>query len=102
MFFAPVPYYKLNKGYFLGFLFKPRGGLQPPRGLNEKASEKYPLFITRSNSVLGVSINKGHNCYNQMVQHTICTCLSRFRFCFCFCHDTQKRGEEVRTNIPRG
>ena len=44
--FAPVPYYKLNKGYFLGFLFKPIGGLRPPRGLNKKASEKYPLFIT--------------------------------------------------------
>ena len=33
-----------NKGYFLGFLFKPRGGL--PRGLNKKAEEKYPLFMT--------------------------------------------------------
>ena len=29
-----------NKGFFLGFLFKPLGGLRPPRGLNEKASEK--------------------------------------------------------------
>ena len=44
--FAPVPYYKLNKGFFLGFLFKPLGGLRPPRGLNKKASEKYPLSIT--------------------------------------------------------
>ena len=44
--FAPTPYYKLNKGFFLGFLFKPLGGLCPPRGLNKKASEKYPLFIT--------------------------------------------------------
>ena len=44
--FAPAPYYKLNKGFFLGFLFKPRGGLRPPRGLNKKASEKYPLFTT--------------------------------------------------------
>ena len=43
---APAPYYKLNKGIFLGFLFKPLGGLRPPRGLNKKASEKYPLFIT--------------------------------------------------------
>ena len=42
--FAPAPYYQQNKGFFLGFLFKPLGG--PPRGLNEKASEKYPLFIT--------------------------------------------------------
>ena len=25
--FAPTPYYKLNKGFFLGFLFKPLGGL---------------------------------------------------------------------------
>ena len=41
--FAPAPYYKLNKRFFLGFLFKPRGGL--PRGLNKKASEKYPLFL---------------------------------------------------------
>ena len=44
--FAPVPYYKLDKGFFLGFLFKPLGGLRPPRGLNEKASEKYPISIT--------------------------------------------------------
>ena len=44
--FAPAPYYKLNKGFFLGFLFKPLSGLRPPRGLNKKASEKYPLFIT--------------------------------------------------------
>ena len=47
--FAPATYYKLNKGFFLGFLFKPLGGrteLRPPRGLNKKASEKYPLFIT--------------------------------------------------------
>ena len=44
--FAPASYYKLNKGFFLGFLFKPLGGLRPPRGLNKKASEKYPLFIT--------------------------------------------------------
>ena len=44
--FAPAPYYKLNKGFFLGFLFKPLGGLRPPRGLNKKASEKYPLSIT--------------------------------------------------------
>ena len=44
--FAPAPYYKLNKGFFLCFLFKPLGGLRPPRGLNKKASEKYPLFIT--------------------------------------------------------
>ena len=46
--FAPAPYYKLDKGFFLGFLFKPLGGLRPPRGLNKKASEKYPLSITWS------------------------------------------------------
>ena len=46
--FAPAPYYKLNKGSSLGFLFKPLGGLCPPCGLNKKASEKYPLFITYS------------------------------------------------------
>ena len=44
--FAPAPYYKLDKGFFLGFLFKPLGGLRPPRGLNKKASEKYPLSIS--------------------------------------------------------
>ena len=44
--FAPAPYYKLNKGFFLGFLFKPLGGLRPPLGLNKKASEKNPLSIT--------------------------------------------------------
>ena len=44
--FAPVPYYKLDKGFFLGFLFKQLGGLRPPRGINKKASEKYPLSIT--------------------------------------------------------
>ena len=46
--FAPAPYHKLNKGFFLGFLFKPLGGLCPPCGLNKKASEKYPLLITCS------------------------------------------------------
>ena len=44
--FAPAPYYKQNKGFFLGFLFKPLGGLRPPGGLNEKASENHPLSIT--------------------------------------------------------
>ena len=44
--FTPAPYYKLNKGFFLGFLFKLLGGLCPPRGLNKKASEKNPLSIT--------------------------------------------------------
>ena len=44
--FAPAPYYKLDKGFFLGFLFKPRGGRSHPRGLNKKASEKHPLSIT--------------------------------------------------------
>ena len=46
--FAPAPYYmyKQNKVYFLGFLFKPLNGLRPPHGFNEKASEKYPIFIT--------------------------------------------------------
>ena len=44
--FAPAPYYKQNKGFFLCFLFKPLSGLHPPHGLNKKASEKYPLFIT--------------------------------------------------------
>ena len=44
--FAPAPYFKLDKGFFLSFLFKPLGGLRPPHGLNKKASEKYPLSIT--------------------------------------------------------
>ena len=44
--FAPAPFYKLNKVFFLGFLFKPLGGLRPPRGLNMKAWEKKLLFIT--------------------------------------------------------
>ena len=44
--FAPDQYFKLNKGFFLSFLFKPLNGLCPPRGLNKEASEKYPLFIT--------------------------------------------------------
>ena len=44
--FAPAPYNKLNKGFFLGFLFKPLCGLRPPRGLNKNASEKYPLSTT--------------------------------------------------------
>ena len=44
--FAPAPYYKLDKGLFLDFLFKPLGGQRPPCGLNKKASEKYPLSIT--------------------------------------------------------
>ena len=37
--FALAPYYKLDKGFFLGFLFKPLGGLRPPRGLNKKVSK---------------------------------------------------------------
>ena len=44
--FALPQYYKLNEGYFLGFLFKRLGGLRPPRGLKKASSEKYPLFIT--------------------------------------------------------
>ena len=44
--FASAPYYKLNKGFFLGVLFKPLGGVSPLCSLNKKASEKYPLFIT--------------------------------------------------------
>ena len=44
--FAPAPYYKLDIGFFLGFLFKPLGGLRPPCGSNKKASEKHPLSIT--------------------------------------------------------
>ena len=43
--FAPAPYYKLDKGFFLDFLFKPLGGLRLLRGLNKKASENYSLFI---------------------------------------------------------
>ena len=46
--FAPAPYYKLTKGFFLGLLFKLLGELRPPRGLNKKASEKNPLSITCS------------------------------------------------------
>ena len=53
--FAPAPYYKQNKGYSLGFLFKPFCGLRPPRGLNEKASGKNPLFITWSMTLVYVS-----------------------------------------------
>ena len=48
--FTLAQYYKLNKGFFLGFLFKPLAGLRLPRGLNKKASEKYPLFITSYSS----------------------------------------------------
>ena len=44
--FAPAPYYKLNKEFFLGFLFKPLDGLRPLRGLNKNPSEEYPLSIT--------------------------------------------------------
>ena len=44
--FVPASYYKLNKGFSLGFLFKPLGRLRPPCNLNKKASEKNPLFIT--------------------------------------------------------
>ena len=49
--FAPAPYYKLNKGFSLGFLFKLLGGLRPPFGLNKKASEKNPLSITGCQTV---------------------------------------------------
>ena len=45
--FAPAPHYKLNKGFSLSFLFKTLGGLRPPCSLNKKASEEYPLFITK-------------------------------------------------------
>ena len=50
--FAPAPYYKLDKGFFLGFLFKPLGGLRPPRDLSKKASEKHPLSITYTQKAL--------------------------------------------------
>ena len=46
--FAPAPYYKLDKGFFLCFLFKPLSVLRPPCGLNKKASEKHPLSSTYS------------------------------------------------------
>ena len=52
--------YKLNKGFFLGFLFKPLGGLCQPRGLNKKASEKYTLFITYLYVPVCVNINMLH------------------------------------------
>ena len=54
--FAPAAYYKLNKGFFLGFLFKSLGGLRPPCGLNKKASEKYSLFITCSMVIAGFQV----------------------------------------------
>ena len=38
--FAPTPYYKLNKGFFLGFLFKPLSGLRPPRGFKQESLGK--------------------------------------------------------------
>ena len=53
--FAPAPYYKLNKGFFLGFVFKPGGGL--PRCLNKKTSEKNALFITNSTRENIISIS---------------------------------------------
>ena len=36
--FEPAPYYKQNKGFFLGSLFKPLGG---PRGLNKKVFQQH-------------------------------------------------------------
>ena len=45
--FAPAPYYKQNKRFFLGFLFKPIGGLRPPSGLNKKASESFLYLLLR-------------------------------------------------------
>ena len=48
--FAPAPYYKLNKGFFLGFLFKPLGGLQESLGKVSfiyyilRAGPRLPLF----------------------------------------------------------
>ena len=70
--FAPAPNYKLNKGFFLGFLFKPLGGLRPPPGLNKKASEKYPLSITYSLAGQGlVSGTIGLICYCPSVCQSI-------------------------------
>ena len=54
--------YKLNKGYFLGFLFKPLGGLRPRRGLNKKASEKYPLSITYIKRIYVLYYDVVHTC----------------------------------------
>ena len=66
--FAPAQYYKLNKGFFLGFLFKPLGGLCPPCGLNKKVSEKYPLFITYIIDLFAILIIAVHEPYCQTDQ----------------------------------
>ena len=52
--FTPAPYYKLDKGFFLGFLFKPIGGLRRSHGLNKKALEKYALSITYTSKNMNV------------------------------------------------
>ena len=49
---APAPYYKLNKGFFLGFLFKLLCGLCPPRGLNKKAEEKSFIYYIEMEKVI--------------------------------------------------
>ena len=51
--FALAPYYKLNKGFFLGFLFKPRGGLRPPCGFKQESLGKvsFIYYITALGSL---------------------------------------------------
>ena len=71
--FAPAPYYKLNKGFFLGFLFKQLGGLRPPRGLNKKASEKNPLSITYMCMLVYVS---NLDTYIRQLLPYLCRCFS--------------------------
>ena len=59
--FAPAPYHKLNKGFFLGFLFKPRGGHSPPSGLNRKSRKSilYLLLIAQNINILS-SFGENH------------------------------------------
>ena len=48
--------HKQIKEFFLGFLFKQLDGLRLPRGLNEKDSEKYSLFITKKTKIMDIII----------------------------------------------
>ena len=59
---ASAPYYKLNIGFFLSFLFNPLGGLRPPHGLNKKPRKSilYLLIVHKCLAFIKYNIHVCH------------------------------------------